>query len=110
MSVLGEIIIGVREDLRSRKSTRAELADRIALVPPALNPIPSLKGRKEGEISIIAEVKRSSPSKGALAPIPDPAGLAKAYQEAGAAVVSVLTEGRRFGGSLADLSAVEERR
>lgn len=108
MSVLEEIIIGVREDLRSRKSTRAELADRIAIVPPPLNAIPSLKGRKDGGISIIAEVKRSSPSKGALAPIPDPAGLAKVYQEAGAAVVSVLTEGRRFGGSLADLSAVRE--
>lgn len=108
MSVLEEIIIGVREDLRARKTTRAELADRIAIVPPALNPIPSLKGRKDGGISIIAEVKRSSPSKGALATISDPAALAKTYQEAGAAVVSVLTEGRRFGGSLSDLSAVRE--
>lgn len=57
-------------------------------------------------MTVIAEVKRSSPSKGALAPITDPAALAAQYQEAGAAVVSVLTERRRFGGSLEDLIAV----
>jgi indole-3-glycerol phosphate synthase len=60
------------------------------------------------EMSVIAEVKRSSPSKGALAPITDPAGLAAQYEEAGAHVVSVLTEQRRFGGSLADLDAVRK--
>jgi len=58
---------------------------------------------------VIAEVKRSSPSKGALAAITDPAALAEQYQEAGAAVVSVLTERRRFGGSLEDLDAVRKR-
>lgn len=105
MSVLEEIIIGVREDLLARKIDRSELEARIAAIAPALNPIPALKS---SEISIIAEVKRSSPSKGSLAHISDPAGLAKIYQDAGASVVSVLTEGRRFGGSLADLSAVRD--
>jgi indole-3-glycerol phosphate synthase len=95
----------VREDLLTRKTTRAELDERIARTKPALNPLPILKS---AEVSVIAEVKRSSPSKGALATISDPAGLAKAYQAGGAAVVSVLTEGRRFGGSLADLCAVRE--
>ena len=56
--------------------------------------------------SVIAEVKRKSPSKGALADIPDPAVLAAAYARGGAAAISVLTEQRRFGGSLDDLRAV----
>jgi indole-3-glycerol phosphate synthase len=57
-------------------------------------------------VSVIAEVKRSSPSKGQLATIADPAALAAEYEAGGAAVVSVLTEGRRFAGSLDDLVAV----
>jgi indole-3-glycerol phosphate synthase len=57
-------------------------------------------------MNIIAEVKRSSPSKGSLAEISDPVRLARQYEEAGAAMVSVLTERRRFGGSLEDLVAV----
>ena len=55
---------------------------------------------------IIAEIKRASPSRGSLAQIPDPASLAVSYEAGGASAISVLTEGRRFGGSLADLRAV----
>lgn len=55
---------------------------------------------------MIAEVKRASPSRGRLAPIPDPAALARAYVAGGAAAISVLTEPRWFAGSLGDLAAV----
>ncbi len=57
-------------------------------------------------VKIIAELKRASPSRGPLAEIADPAALALSYQAGGASAISVLTEGRRFGGSLADLEAV----
>lgn len=108
MSVLDGILEGVREDLaeRQRQVPLAELKARVADLPPALDPLP---GFRTDEVSIIAEVKRRSPSKGDLANIPDPAGLAAQYADGGAAAISVLTEQRRFGGSLADLTAVRER-
>jgi indole-3-glycerol phosphate synthase len=59
-------------------------------------------------VSIIAEVKRKSPSKGDLADIPDPGALAAQYVAGGVHAISVLTERRRFGGSLADLDAVRQ--
>jgi len=57
-------------------------------------------------VHVIAEIKRRSPSKGPLADIADPQDLASAYQAGGASAISVLTEQRGFGGSLADLDAV----
>ena len=105
MSVLDDIVAGVREDLLRRQSEvpENELRARLLDVPPARDPMPSF--RQPGS-SVIAEVKRRSPSKGDLAGIPDPAALATAYERGGAAAISVLTEERRFGGSLADLHAV----
>ncbi|ANH40091.1 Indole-3-glycerol phosphate synthase [Nocardioides dokdonensis FR1436] len=105
MSVLDDIVAGVRVDLAERQAgtslndLRAALAD----VDAPRDPMPHL--RAPGS-SVIAEVKRRSPSKGALADIPDPAVLAGEYAAGGAAAISVLTEQRRFGGSLADLRAV----
>lgn len=72
-------------------------------VPP-IDPLPSF--RTAPGVAVIAEVKRRSPSKGSLAAIPEPGRLAAAYEAGGASAVSVLTEPRRFGGSLADLDAV----
>ena len=105
MSVLASIIEGVREDLAARRLPMAQLQEALETAPAVRDCLPNLLTE---DISLIAEVKRSSPSKGALATITDPAGLAAAYEKAGAHVVSVLTEQRRFGGSLADLDAVRK--
>jgi indole-3-glycerol phosphate synthase len=105
MTVLDEIIAGVVEDLEVRRAHRSleSLMAEVAALPPALDPLPALRGPG---LAVIAEVKRSSPSKGALASIDDPAALATQYAAGGASAISVLTERRRFGGSLADLAAV----
>jgi indole-3-glycerol phosphate synthase len=80
--------------------------ERAALASPApLDALAALAPDPRA-VKVIAEVKRASPSRGALAEIPDPAALARGYAEAGASAISVLTEQRRFLGSLADLVAV----
>lgn len=103
--VLDEILAGVLEDLQARKAATSVdlLKQRAQRRDPALDALGAL--RQPGT-SVIAEVKRCSPSRGQLAEIVEPAWLAGEYEAGGAAVVSVLTEQRRFGGSLADLDAV----
>jgi indole-3-glycerol phosphate synthase len=103
--VLDDIVAGVRIDLARRQAVTSEADLRAALadVAPPRDPMPLL--RASGS-SVIAEVKRRSPSKGDLAEIPDPAALARLYAAGGAAAISVLTEERRFGGSLDDLREV----
>lgn len=105
MSVLDEILAGAAEDLEVRMAATSldDLKAQAARQHPALDPLPAY--RADG-ISVIAEVKRSSPSKGELATIKDPAGLAADYAAGGAATISVLTEQRRFNGTLDDLRAV----
>ncbi len=107
MSVLDGIIAGVLEDLRERESlvSMDDLKVRARRAPEARDVVGAMRGQ-DGAVSIISEVKRSSPSKGNLARIPDPAALASVYEDAGATVISVLTEQRRFHGSLADLDSV----
>ena len=106
MSVLDSIIEGVREDLAKRRRSLGELHEEMS---QAAAPLDAHSGLKGDVMKVIAEVKRSSPSKGSLSTIADPAALAEQYQSAGASVISVLTEERRFKGSLADLTAVRSR-
>ncbi|MCU1470757.1 MAG: indole-3-glycerol phosphate synthase TrpC [Glaciihabitans sp.] len=81
-------------DVEAAATARAPALDVMTALAPA------------DRVKIIAEVKRASPSRGPLADIPDPAALAASYEIGGASAISVLTEGRRFGGSLADLEEV----
>lgn len=105
MTVLDDILVGVRADVEHRVAATPldELKQRASSVPHPRDVSALL--RSDG-VKVIAEVKRSSPSRGHLADIPDPAALAAAYEAGGAHMISVLTEERRFGGSLADLTAV----
>ncbi|ROT31178.1 indole-3-glycerol phosphate synthase TrpC [Micromonospora sp. HM5-17] len=104
-NVLDEILAGVREDVERRQQQvpLEEIKRLAAAAPPPLDAYAVL--RKPG-VGVIAEVKRSSPSRGQLAEIADPADLASDYAAGGARCISVLTEGRWFGGSLEDLKAV----
>ncbi|WP_176730825.1 indole-3-glycerol phosphate synthase TrpC [Micromonospora mirobrigensis] len=103
--MLDEIIAGVREDVAQRQAQvpLERIRQLAAAAPPPLDAYAAL--RRPG-VAVIAEVKRSSPSKGRLAEIADPADLAGDYAAGGARAISVLTEGRWFGGSLDDLAAV----
>ena len=104
--MLAELYRGATEDQAARELLvpRETLEELAAQASPPRDALAALAAR-EG-VHIIAEIKRRSPSKGALADIPEPVGLATAYQDGGASAISVLTEGRKFGGSLEDLQAV----
>lgn len=104
-SVLDQILADVRVDLAQREAEQPldQVKDAARLVPSAIDPLPVFRA---SGVSVIAEVKRASPSRGTFAAIADPAALASAYAAGGAAAVSVLTERSRFGGSLEDLRAV----
>ena len=103
MSVLNSIIEGVKEDLEARKLSKAQILEAVEIAP---NVRADSSTFRRSPLSVIAEVKRSSPSKGSLAVIDDPALLASRYEKGGVTAISVLTERRRFGGSLADLDSV----
>ncbi|WP_405216825.1 indole-3-glycerol phosphate synthase TrpC [Agrococcus sp. Ld7] len=111
--MLDALTRGALEDAaRRRESMPLERLEALALAArQPLDAAAMLAAPKPGSSGphIIAEVKRASPSKGALADIPEPASLAASYEAGGASAISVLTEGRRFLGSLDDLRAVRAR-
>ena len=108
-NVLAELVLGAITDAktREREITNQELA-KIAPAKDAISALRKSMNAGESTIKVIAEVKRSSPSKGALAEISNPVALALQYQSAGANVISVLTEARRFNGQIKDLVEIRK--
>ncbi len=104
-SVLESIIEGVLEDLERRSVPLRQLKDQLSEASPLRGALSALTSTPD-LTKIIAEVKRASPSKGELCAITHPAELAEKYQDGGASIVSVLTEQRRFKGSIEDFVAV----
>lgn len=105
VNVLDDIVRGVLQDVAGREACTplGKVKAAAQSAPSALDAFAAL--RAPG-VAVIAEIKRKSPSRGTLAEISEPAELAAQYQAGGARVISVLTEQRRFGGSLADLDGV----
>jgi indole-3-glycerol phosphate synthase len=103
--VLDDILVGVREDVTARQA-EVSLERLKELAAAAAPPRDAYALLRAPGVGVIAEIKRSSPSKGRLADIPDAAALAREYADGGARCISVLTEGRWFGGSLDDFAAV----
>lgn len=101
--ILDEILAATQPRARSARRRVDELRAAAAEAPDAR----SLEGalRAEG-LSVIAEIKRRSPSAGSISAVLDPVALARAYQGGGCAAISVLTEPEYFDGSLQDLEAV----
>ncbi len=104
--MLDSLVAGAFADAGERERVRSLSVVEAAAIaaPPALDAVAALAPRDR--IHVIAEIKRASPSKGPLADIPEPVVLASAYRDGGASAISVLTEQRRFLGSLDDLAAV----
>ena len=96
-TVLDSILEGVRADVAAREAL-ISLSEIKAAAAAAPSPLDVMAALREPGIGVIAEVKRASPSAGALATIADPAKLARAYEDGGARIISVLTEERRFNG------------
>ncbi len=106
--MLDGLTAGALDDAATRRVTvsYADIERRATATPAPVDAYRALA--PTSHIRVIAEIKRSSPSKGALAAITDAPALARAYAEGGADAISVLTEGRRFGGSLRDLEAIRD--
>jgi len=104
--LLDELFVGALADaaLRSESTQSKHLELAVESMVPALDALQRL--RSASFVSVIAEIKRASPSRGKLADIENPGELASIYEGSGAAAISVLTEARRFLGSLADLAQV----
>ncbi|HEX8275173.1 MAG TPA: indole-3-glycerol phosphate synthase TrpC [Longimicrobiaceae bacterium] len=106
MSILQRIVDTKRGEVADLLPRLAELRSRATDAPPARGFAAAL--RRPGEVRLLAEVKRRSPSAGEIRPGADPVEVARAYEQGGAAAVSVLTDREYFGGDLEFLRRVRE--
>jgi indole-3-glycerol phosphate synthase len=105
-TILDRIVEAKRREVEAAcgRVPEAELERRTAGLPPTRGFAAAL--RRPGEVRIIAEVKKASPSAGVIRADFDPVRIARTYERHGAACVSVLTDGPYFQGSLEHLAAV----
>jgi indole-3-glycerol phosphate synthase len=107
MGVLDEIISHKRAELADRRARRSigDLQAACRRLPPLPDFATALRPAPAQRVSLIAEIKKASPSQGILNGDLDPASQSRAYASAGAAAISVLTDEKYFRGSLDDLVA-----
>ena len=109
MTVLDEILARKRDEVTMlRRPQTRDLLRQHALDAPPVRDFAGALRRADGQVAVIGEIKRRSPSKGDLAPDLDPAATAKAYEAGGATCLSVLTDGPYFGGTIDDLQVARE--
>lgn len=107
MSILDRIVGTKREEVARLEPRRAALREAAERAAPARPFAAAL--RRNGEVALMAEIKRRSPSAGWIRPDLSVEEVAATYESAGAVALSVLTDAEYFGGALADLEAVRAR-
>jgi indole-3-glycerol phosphate synthase len=109
-TILDQIVTAKRREIAAAKERLPETELERQLAGTPLSPPRGFRAALEATplVRVIAEVKRQSPSAGAIQAAADATAVAKSYAAGGAACVSVLTDGPYFGGSLEDLRAVRE--